>query len=74
MYGTFEIANKESLFVKLVDRDGDDIVERDLPKMLRQYKSDSNFFVEMIFSSGVITSLTVKVISEKTIYFFMDRE
>lgn len=63
VYGAFEIANKESLFVKLVDRDRDEIVENDLPKMLRQYKSDSNFFVEMVFSSGVVTSLTAQVIS-----------
>lgn len=62
MYGAFEISNKESLFVKLVDRDGDDILEDDLPKMLRQYKSDSNFFIEMVFSKGVNTSLNAQVI------------
>lgn len=47
--------------MKLVDRDGDEISENELPKMLRQYKFDSNFCVEMIFSSGVITSLSSQV-------------
>lgn len=49
------------MFLKLVDRDSDTILNEHLPKLLRQYKADSNFSIEMIFKDGVITSETAQV-------------
>ena len=57
----FDILSKEDLFVKLVDRDGDSISLQDLPKLLWQFKADSSFYVEMVFTNGVITSLNAQV-------------
>lgn len=62
VFSVFDIQNKEDLFLKLVDRDGDSITNDDLPKLLRQFKSDSNFFVEMIFRSGVFTPQTTQAV------------
>lgn len=60
-YAAFDIKNKESLFMKLVDRDGDGISGGELAKLLRQYKMDSTFMVEMVFSSGIISALASQV-------------
>lgn len=65
MYSKFGVLNKEKLHLKNVDRDGDLIANEDLLNMVCQFKVDYNFYIELIFDGGVITSHSAQVCISK---------